>query len=260
MEVGLGRRFATLDTELADYRAVRSYYLRGGRARSGSDAALQSISINDVMLTTLAGGFREWLLTRGATVTSATTIRALVPMSVADPGNGDGFGSVPVGDLESFLIDLPVGEPNPVLRLQQVAFQTRGHVESGRGVPARALAGIGGFGPATLHSLGARLASRAARRVFNLVVTNVPGPQQPLYVAGARLARGYPVLPLVHGQGLAVGLTSYDGGVYYGFNADRDGLPDVRVLADCVGSALQELLDTVPVTRPRPAARKRATR
>jgi len=89
------------------------------------------------------------------------------------------------------------------------------------------------------------VASAASRRLFNLVVTNVPGPQHPLYAAGARMLASYPVIPLAKGQALSIGLTSYDGNVYYGLNADRDAMPDVQVLAGCLVDALAELVETV---------------
>ena len=82
------------------------------------------------------------------------------------------------------------------------------------------------------------------RRLFNLVVTNVPGPQQPLYAGGARLLATYPVMPLSRGQALAVGLTSYDGSVYFGLNADRHAMPDLDVLAQAVDEALTELRES----------------
>jgi hypothetical protein len=81
------------------------------------------------------------------------------------------------------------------------------------------------------------------RRLFNLVVTNVPGPQFPLYAAGARMLEMYPVVPLAKGQGVCVGLTSYDGGVYYGLNADRNAMPDIDVLALCIEQSLAELVE-----------------
>jgi diacylglycerol O-acyltransferase / wax synthase len=92
-----------------------------------------------------------------------------------------------------------------------------------------------GAAPApTLHAPGARAASGLSKRIFNLVVTNVPGPQFPLYAAGARMLEVFPVVPLANGQALASGLTSYDGCVYFGFDADRDGMPDVDALAGLV--------------------------
>ncbi|UER53818.1 wax ester/triacylglycerol synthase family O-acyltransferase [Kineosporiaceae bacterium SCSIO 59966] len=241
VEVCEHRRFAMVATDLADYRAVRDFHARGGRRRR--PAAGTRITVNDVALATVAGGLRAWLLTRGAPVTPTTVVRALVPVSVTadEPPDAGGVGT----SVASLIVDLPVGEPNPVLRLQQVAYQMTAHVESGRAVGARRIADIGGFAPPTLHSLGARVASGLSRRLFNLVVTNVPGPQHPLYLAGARMLETYPVIPLARGQGLAIGITSYDGGVYLGLNGDREGMRDIDVLAQCLTDALAELRDTV---------------
>ena len=116
------------------------------------------------------------------------------------------------------------------------------HKETGQAVGAEALAGLAGFAPPTLHSLGARVASGLSRRLFNLVVTNVPGPQFPLYAGEARgCSRPTRSCPLAKGQAVSIGLTSYDGGVFYGLNADRDAMPDVDVLAQCLEDALAEL-------------------
>jgi hypothetical protein len=128
------------------------------------------------------------------------------------------------------------------MRLHQVSFAMRGHQESGAAVGADALTQLTGFAPATIHALGARAASIMTRRLFNLVVTNVPGPQFPLYAAGAHLLAMYPVVPLAKTQALSIGLTSYDGGVFYGLNADRDTMPDLDVLTSCIDDALAELV------------------
>lgn len=118
-------------------------------------------------------------------------------------------------------------------------------------VGAESLVGLTGFAPPTLHALGARLAGGLSRRVANIVVTNVPGPQTALYVAGAELLGAYPVLPLVKGMALTIGLTSYNGGVFFGLNADRDAMDDVDVLTACLSEAMDELLDTTRRTRNR---------
>jgi hypothetical protein len=170
----------------------------------------------------------------------------MVPLSVR--GEGDSSASAgalagtPGNRVSSFLVDLPVGEPNAVVRLHQVAHQMREHTGNGLSVGADALVAIGGFAPPTLHALGARAASSFSKRVFNLVVTNVPGPQVPLYAAGAKMLEMFPVVPLAKGQALAVGMTSYDGGVFYGFNADRDAMGDVEMLAGMIPESLDELL------------------
>ncbi|MCW2776818.1 MAG: hypothetical protein JWN17_543 [Frankiales bacterium] len=224
--IGEQRRFGMARTDLEDYRAVR-------KAHGGT--------VNDVVLATVAGALRTWLLTRGEPVTATTTVRAMVPVSVrADAEKGELGNRV-----SSYFVDLPVGEGNAVMRLHQVSFAMRGHKESGESVGADSLVQLSGFAPPTIHALGARLASSMTRRLFNLVVTNVPGPQFPLYAAGAKMLEMYPVVPLAKGQAVSIGLTSYDGGVYYGLNADRDAMPDVDVLASCLEESLAELVGTV---------------
>jgi hypothetical protein len=128
----------------------------------------------------------------------------------------------------------------------RIGYAMRGAAQGGQSVGADALVALSGFAPPTLHALGARAASGLSRRLFNLVVTNVPGPQVPLYAAGARMLEVFPVVPLARGQGLAIGLTSYDGTVYFGLNADRDSVSDVDVLADLIE---QEVADLVETTR-----------
>jgi diacylglycerol O-acyltransferase len=149
------------------------------------------------------------------------------------------------------LLGLPVGEPSPVVRLHQVSYALRAHKETGRAVAADRLADVAGFAPTTFHALGSRVAAAEVRRGFDLVITNVPGPQFPLYAAGARMTETYPVQPLLAGQALAIGVTSYDGGVYVGLTGDRDALPDLDVLAQCVTDALEELVETAFSSRSR---------
>jgi hypothetical protein len=120
----------------------------------------------------------------------------------------------------------------------------KGHKESGQAIGADTLVRLTGFAPPTIHSAAARLASGLSRRLFNVVVTNVPGPQFPLYAAGAQMIDCYPVVPLAKGQAVTIGLTSYNGGVYYGMNCDRDSMPDIDVLAGCIEESLAELLGT----------------
>jgi diacylglycerol O-acyltransferase len=221
--IGEQRRFGMADTTLEDYKRVR-------KAHGGT--------VNDVVLATVSGALRTWLLTRGEKVTATTVVRAMVPVSVrADEQKGELGNRV-----SSYFVDLPVGEGSAVMRLHQVSFAMRGHKESGAAVGADALVQLTGFAPPTIHALGARTASVMTRRLFNLVVTNVPGPQFPLYAAGAKMLSMYPVVPLAKGQAVSIGLTSYNGGVFYGLNADRDAMPDIDVLAGCLEEALAELV------------------
>ncbi|HEX8080392.1 MAG TPA: wax ester/triacylglycerol synthase family O-acyltransferase [Jatrophihabitans sp.] len=220
---GSQRRFAVARTELEDYRKVRKH--RGG-------------TVNDVVLATVTGAVRGWLLSRGEPVKPSTTVRALVPVSV----RGDSDSDQPGNRVSSYLVDLPVGEPNPMVRLSQVGYAMKAHKESGQSVGAEALAALSGFAPPTLHALGARAASSFTRRLFNVVVTNVPGPQFPLYASGAEMLEMFPVIPLAAGQSVSIGLTSYNGGVFFGLNADRDAMHDVEVLASLIEESLAELV------------------
>ena len=239
--VGRARRYVMVGTDLEDYRTVRARLARG--------SFVDEVSVNDVILATISGAFRSWMLTRGESVYPGTTIRAMVPVSVHE-----GEGAPTGAEVTACFVDLPVGEPSPGMRLHQIAFAMRQQMEAGArsAVGADTLAGLGGFAPPTMHALGARLGGMVSRRLYNVVITNVPGPQMPLYAAGARMVSTYPVTPLSRGQALSIGMTSYDGGVYYGLYADRDAMPDADVLGRGVLDSLQELLEA-----PRRAPRKR---
>jgi diacylglycerol O-acyltransferase / wax synthase len=240
-ELSEQRRFVTVSTRLQDYRKVRNVH--GG-------------SVNDVILATITGAMRAWLMTRAESVSRSRSLKAMVPMSVIDHElEPTSLGSQVAGHL----LNLPIGESSPVVRLHQVSYAFKAHKDTGRAVAADRLADIAGFAPTTFHALGARVAAEQARRGFNLVITNVPGPQFPLYAAGAQMLESYPVHPLLPGHALAIGVTSYDGGVYFGIHADRDALPDVAVLGQCLEEALVELVDSASEHRPRaPRGRKKA--
>jgi WS/DGAT/MGAT family acyltransferase len=224
--IGEQRRYGMAATELDDYKRVR-------KAHGGT--------VNDVVLATVAGALRVWLLTRGESVTPKSTVRAMVPVSVRSEQQSGALGN----RVSAMFVDLPIGEQSPVVRLHQISYAMKAHKESGQSVAADAIVALSGFAPPTIHSAAARLASGFSRRLFNVVVTNVPGPQYPLYAAGAQMLECYPVVPLSKGQGVSVGLTSYNGGVYYGLNADRDTMPDIDVLAQCIEESLGELVETV---------------
>ncbi|HET6654103.1 MAG TPA: wax ester/triacylglycerol synthase family O-acyltransferase [Nocardioides sp.] len=236
------RRVATVKTELEDYRRVRRRH--GG-------------TVNDVILATVTGALRTWLMTRAESVHGSRTFRAMVPMSVIDHDlEPTSLGSQVAGHL----LALPIGEASPVVRLHQVSYALKAHKETGRAVAADRLAGVAGFAPTTFHALGARVAAAQTRRGFHLVVTNVPGPQFPLYAAGATMLESYPIPPLLPGHALAIGVTSYDAHVYFGLAGDRDAVPDLDVLAQCLVESLEELVDSASESRQRaPRGRKKAT-
>lgn len=228
-EIGEGRRFGMTTARLSDFKRIR-------KAHGGT--------VNDVVLAVVAGALRAWLMTRGDPVTPSTVVKALVPVSIRNDAGAPG------NQIAAFICALPVGEPQPVVRLHRVTFEMEQLKSTGQAVAAEALVGIAGFAPPTLHSLGARSASGLSRRMFNTVVTNVPGPQFPLYAGGARVLAAHPVVPLAKGQAVAIGVTSYDGTMCFGLNADREAMPDLDVLVECLQAAVDELLDTVPSDTP----------
>lgn len=249
--ISRNRRFATAKTALDDYRTVRSRF---------------GCTVNDVVLAVLTGALRNWLLSRGEPITAFSTVRAMVPIAVdtATVGEADvggeavgggavGGGAVGGGDAaaggterraSSLLIDLPVGEPNPVVRLSHIAHATEVHSRQNRTVAAQTLVRVSGTAPATLHAMGLRMASGLSQRMFNVMITNAPGPQSALCLGGAQLLETYPVSPLIRNQALGIGLTSYDGHVYYGLNGDRDAMSDVDVLTGLLYEALDELVES----------------
>ena len=244
-EIGAARRYIMVGTDLADFRKVRSRLVPGNYA--------DDVTINDVVLATISGALRTWLLTRGEPVHNATTVRAMVPVSVYDTDDASHLGN----RVTACFVDLPVGEPGASMRLHQIAFARRQQMEGGQAVGAESLAGLAGFASPTLHSLGARLGSAMSRRLFNVVITNVPGPQLPLYAGDALMLSTYPVMPLARGQAVSIGLTSYDGGVYFGLNGDRAAMPDLDVLGQCLVDSLAELVETRVASR---RASRRASR
>lgn len=234
--ISRNRRFAVVKNDLADYRAIRARY---------------GCEVNDVILAVVAGALRYWLLSRGEPVSESTTVRALVPMSVytddddcdTELGVQRGDWSDPRSMVSSFLIDLPVGEANAAVRLSHIAHATEAQARNTARVTAQTLVRLSGFAPANLHAMSARAASSFSQRMFNLMITNAPGPQVPLYVAGAKMLEMYPVSPLLKNQALSIALTSYDGQVHYGLNADRDAMADVDVMAALLYESLEELRD-----------------
>ena len=224
------RLFAMARMRLADLRGIRAEH--GG-------------TVNDVVLALVSGALRSWLLSRGHDVSSSTTVRALVPLAVRDEEFDGAVPGMLGNKVTPYLVDLPIGEPSPFVRLQHVSHAMRAHNDSVRSVAAGALLRVGGFAPPTLHSLGARAANSFSKRIFNLVVTNVPGPQLPLYAGTARMTEMFPVMPLMRNQALAIGVTSYDGGVYFGLTGDRSAMSDVDVVARMLEESLEELSTAV---------------
>ncbi|HSA41946.1 MAG TPA: WS/DGAT domain-containing protein, partial [Mycobacterium sp.] len=181
----------------------------------------------------------------GEPVRNTTTVRAMAPMSVyADPDSDGSAGpGQAVDEVAPFLVDLPVGEGNAVIRLSHISHATESHSTAASLVDARTIVTLSGFAPPTLHAMGIRVATGFSARQFNLLITNVPGAQAQMYIAGTKLLETYAVPPLLHDQVLAIGVTSYNGMLYFGINADREAMSDVDMLPTLLTESLEELLE-----------------
>ncbi|MEU0495676.1 wax ester/triacylglycerol synthase family O-acyltransferase [Mycobacterium sp. NPDC006124] len=227
--VSRNRRFTVAGHQLDDYRKLRARY---------------DCDVNDVVLAVVAGALRNWLLSRGEPVTTTSTIRAMVPMSVYPEAEFDTAGpGQAIREVSPFLVDLPTGEGNAVVRLSQIAHATESHSAAASLVDARTIVTLSGFAPPTLHAMGTRVATSFSARQFNLLITNVPGAQKQMYLAGTKLLETYSVPPLLNKQVLAIGVTSYNGMLYFGINADRDAMSDVDMLPTLLRESLDELLE-----------------
>jgi WS/DGAT/MGAT family acyltransferase len=159
----------------------------------------------------------------------------MVPVSVRpDADRGDLGNQVAV-----MWAPLPVGETDAVKRLRIISEAMAVVKESGQAVGAKTLTELSGFAPQTIMAQAARLVPR--QRFFNVVVTNVPGPQFPLYLLGSKLLDVYPMVPLAEQQALGIAVMSYNGRLDFGLNADWDALPDVDLLAEDLRMALADM-------------------
>jgi len=235
VEIGPHRRYAVVRHQLADYKTVKNAF--GG-------------TVNDVVLSVVSGALAGWLQSRGIR-TEGLEMRALVPVSVRGEDQRGALGN----QLTAMRGPLPVYIQDPVARLQFVRRAMDGLKESKQAVGAATLAAVNNLAPPTILAQASRL--QFSTRLFNLLVTNIPGPQFPLYVLGRRLEDLFPIAFLPKNHGLAVAIMSYDGGIDYGLLADYDALPDIDVIADGIDAALRELLEAA-APKPRVPSQKAA--
>ena len=161
----------------------------------------------------------------------------MVPISTAN--SGESVNSI--GPVSAFLVDLPLGEPDSIVRLRQISYQLAQYQDVSHLLGAETMINMASYGPPTLHALGVRLASNLSSRLYNVAVVNVPGPQHPMYVADARLVGSYPLMPLPQNQALSISLMSYDGQLFFGVNADRSAIVEVESFMGCLRDSLEEL-------------------
>lgn len=238
IKVGPHRRYTWVDAELVELQRVKDAL--GG-------------TVNDAVLAVVAGALGRFLRHRGID-TGELALKALVPVSVArraEPGEALG------NEIAATWVSLPVGIEDPVRQHAVIRDATTDLHDAGQAVGARAQTELAGFAPPTIMSQAARLQQR--QRTSQLVVTNVPGPQQPLYLLGRRLRALYPVVPLAGRQALGIAVTSYDGRLGFGLLGDYDAIADLDVLAGQLRASIDALGEGASV--PRRAARgRRSTR
>jgi WS/DGAT/MGAT family acyltransferase len=217
--IGPHRRYTWVDADLARFKAVKSAL--GG-------------TVNDVVLTGVALALGRWMRGRGEE-TDGVVLRAMVPVSVRAEAERGALGN----RVATMWAPLPVGVEDPVACFEEVHEAMRGLKESGQAVGAETLTQLADFAPPTIMSQAARLQAR--QRFFNLVVTNVPGPQLPLYLLGRRLRGLYPVVPLALRQALGIAIMSYNGRLGFGLLGDFDALPDLEDIAAHLEDAIDDL-------------------
>jgi diacylglycerol O-acyltransferase len=171
--------------------------------------------------------------------TQELVLKALVPVSVRDPADHGVLGN----RIAAMWAPLPVGVSDPHERLALISAAMKGGKSSGQAVGAQALTELVGFASTTLVAQAARLQAR--QRLFNLVVTNVPGPQQPLYLLGSRMQAIYPLVPLAANTALGIAVLSYNGHLNFGLNADYDALPDLELLASDLEAEIAEIVQSL---------------
>ena len=217
--IGPHRRFTWVRADLADMKAIKNEL--GG-------------TVNDVVLATVAGALGRHLRSRGLD-TDGVELKAMVPVSVRSDVERGALGN----QVAAMMAPLPVWCQEPVARLGVVREELKGLKEGGQAVGAQVLTQLSGFASPTIMGQAARLMSR--QRFFNLVVTNVPGPQFPLYLLGREMSQPFPMVPLVRNQGLGIALMSYNGRINFGLVGDYDLLWDIEDLADHLRDSLAEM-------------------
>ncbi len=206
VDIGPHRRYTFLDADLARFKAIKDSL--GG-------------TLNDVVLASVTLALGRYLRRQGHD-TKDLVLKAMVPVSVRASSQRGALGN----QVAAMWAPLPVGVENPADCLHEISRAMEDLKKSRQAVGAQVLTNLAGFAPPTILSQAARLQAR--QPFFNLVVTNVPGPQFPLYLLGRRLEVLYPVVPLARRQALGIAVMSYDGHLGFGLLADYDALPELE--------------------------------
>jgi diacylglycerol O-acyltransferase / wax synthase len=221
--IGPHRRWAWTEGAIDEFKTIRMAL--GG-------------SVNDVVLASISAGFRDLLQTRGELSSEKLVVRSMVPVSVRRPGERNTLDN----RVSAVFVDLPVGEPDPLKRLESIRGQMDEYKRTMQAVDARSIIGMGDYVAPTLLSLGVRAALQAGQFWCQAVTTNVPGPRVPLYMLGKRMVAAHAYVPIAGGTRVSIGIFSYLNTMTFGINADFDAFPDVDVLAQGIRGGIDELL------------------
>jgi diacylglycerol O-acyltransferase len=222
-DVGPNRRVDWTESSLDDVKEIR-------RAVGGS--------VNDVLLAVVAGALRHFLTEERQFDVDGIEFRAMVPVSTRQADQRGSLGN----QVAMWLVNMPLSEPEPLLRVQKVHEETARLKQTNQALGASTLVELSRGTPLTLISVANRVVGPIVRP-FNLTVTNVPGPQFPMYLLEAKMIASFPIVPLWSQHGLGLAIFSYDGGLHWGIHADFDAIPDTDRVAAAINKAIKELLD-----------------
>jgi diacylglycerol O-acyltransferase / wax synthase len=236
VRTGLGAPHSEFNVPIGPYR--RFGWVRADLDRFKGIKNEAGGTVNDVVLAAVAGALGRYLRARGHS-TQGLELRAMVPISVRTADEHGALGN----RVSAFMTPLPVYAEDPLERLRLVS-ETMGDLKQSRqAVGASIMTQVTDFAPPTIAGQAARL--QPAQRFFNLVVTNVPGPQFPLYLLGRRLEAIFPMVPLARRQAVCFGIMSYDGQVNFGLIGDYDAMSDLDALAGDLEASIDELAEAV---------------
>ncbi|MGZ8666874.1 MAG: WS/DGAT/MGAT family O-acyltransferase, partial [Solirubrobacterales bacterium] len=230
VDIGPHRRFAFVRADINEFKRIKNEH--GG-------------TVNDVVLSTVTGALGNYLRARGHD-TSELEMRAMVPVSVRTESEQGALGN----RVAAMMAPLPVWCEDPVERLRLTTASMGDLKSSGQAVGAQLLSQMTDFAPPTIAAQASRLTSR--QRFFNLVVTNVPGPQIPLYMLGREMEEIFPMVPLAPRQALCVGIMSYNGQINFGLIGDYDAMADL----DAFGLDLEGAIAEISAATPKAKGRK----
>jgi WS/DGAT/MGAT family acyltransferase len=235
VRIGSHRRFAWVDADLNRFKAIKAGL--GG-------------TVNDVVLAAVTGALRAFMIRRGRDP-EGVELKAMVPVSVRADTERGALGN----RVAAMYAPLPLYAADAKQRFDIIHEAMGGLKESGQAVGAEVLTRLAGFAAPTVLDQASRLQTR--QRFFNLVITNVPGPQFPLYLQGRKLRAFYPQVPLTLNTALGIAIMSYDGRLGFGLLGDYDAMPDLDAVADDLERSIDELAEAAGPSDGAPEPRRR---